>query len=293
MIHSPPTRWQTVADALSRQLGVTVTVHDAMPVSGGDINVAYRLHTSVGRFFIKLNRTDRLDMFAAEARGLAALAAVIRVPKPITYGVDDDHAWLLLEWLDLDGRADEAQLGEQLAAVHRLTAKQFGWPEDNTIGSTPQANGWLDDWITFWRERRLQPQVELAARNGFRFDEATKLIDALPLFFAGYTPQPSLLHGDLWGGNAAGLADGTPVLFDPACYYGDRETDLAMTELFGGFGPRFQAAYRAAWPLDGGYALRRDLYNLYHVLNHVNLFGGGYASQAERMVGRLLAAVRA
>ncbi len=116
-----------------------------------------------------------------------------------------------------------------------------------------------------------------------------KLMDTLPAFFAGYTPQPSLLHGDLWSGNHAFLADGTPVIFDPAAYYGDRECDLAMTELFGGYSAEFYAAYRAAYPLDAGYATRRDLYNLYHILNHANLFGGGYTRQAEQMMQRLLA----
>ncbi len=148
--------------------------------------------------------------------------------------------------------------------------------------------------MTFWRERRLGFQLQLAAENGYRGQLqrlGDKLLDAMPAFFDGYAPQPSLLHGDLWGGNHAYLADGTPVIFDPAPWYGDRECDLAMTELFGGYGADFYDAYRASYPLDAGYAVRKELYNLYHILNHLNLFGGGYARQAEQMMQRLLTAI--
>jgi len=174
------------------------------------------------------------------------------------------------------------------------TSSRFGFAQDNFIGTTPQPNSWKDNWVDFWREQRLGFQLRLAEQNGHgsqlqRLGE--KLMDALPAFFVGYTPQPSLLHGDLWSGNHAFLADGTPTIFDPAAYYGDRECDLAMTELFGGYHANFYAAYRAAYPLDAGYATRRDLYNLYHILNHANLFGGGYARQAEQMMQRLLAMV--
>ena len=170
----------------------------------------------------------------------------------------------------------------------------FGFFHDNFIGTTPQPNGWKDNWIDFWREHRLGFQLRLAAQNSYGGQLQSlgeKLLDALPTFFENYTPQPSLLHGDLWSGNHSFLADGTPTIFDPATYYGDREADLAMTELFGGYGADFYAAYRAAYLLDAGYSKRRDLYNLYHILNHANLFGGGYARQAEGMMQRLLSEV--
>ncbi len=147
----------------------------------------------------------------------------------------------------------------------------------------------------FWRDRRLAFQLDRAAENGHggRLQErGRRLLERVPAFFAGYVPVPSLLHGDLWTGNRAMLADGTPVVFDPAVYYGDREADLAMTRLFGGFGRRFYGAYEAEWPLDAGAASRCDLYNLYHVLNHLNLFGGGYRALAESTIDRLLAADR-
>jgi fructosamine-3-kinase len=261
---------------------------------GGCINQAYRIRGDDDRqFFLKLNAANRLAGFTSEAAGISEIAATrtICVPQPIAHGIAGAHAFLVLEYLDLNERGDAAMLGEQLAALHRCQAKQFGFSQDNFIGSTPQPNAWTDDWLTFWRERRLGFQLALAARNGFggRLQQyGAQLMDRLEGFFVGHRPAASLLHGDLWGGNHAFLADGTPVIFDPAPYYGDREADLAMTELFGGFGADFHAAYRAAYPLDEGYAARRDLYNLYHILNHANLFGGSYPRQAEQMMQRLL-----
>jgi protein-ribulosamine 3-kinase len=184
------------------------------------------------------------------------------------------RAWLLLEYLDLEGRNDFAALGRMLAAGHRKSGPRFGWQRDNYIGATPQQNGWCDDWGQFWIERRIGPQLELAKRNGF----------ALPLpdcsVLERHRPAPALLHGDLWSGNAGFTAEG-PVVFDPAVYYGDREADLAMTELFGGFPREFYQAYNEAWPLDEGYPRRKHVYNLYHLLNHLNLFGGGYLGQVK------------
>jgi len=235
-------------------------------------------------------------MFEAEADGLRELAASqrIRVPLPVCSGADARSSWLVLEDLSLERRGDEVPLARQLADLHRCTRPQFGWWRDNTIGATPQCNQDTPDWPSFWRDRRLGPQLAWArAHHAPRslLESGERLQAALPAFFAGHTPVASLLHGDLWGGNY-GYVGGEPVLFDPAVYFGDRECDIAMTELFGGFTPRFHAAYREAWPLDPGYAERKILYNLYHVLNHFNLFGGGYAGQAEAMIRQLLASLR-
>ncbi|MEW6562308.1 MAG: fructosamine kinase family protein [Pseudomonadota bacterium] len=269
----------------------------ARPLSGGCINRAYRLESADGRrYFVKLNLAAKQSMFEAEYDGLHALAAsrTIRVPHPVGQDCAAGQAFLILEYLDLQPRGDARKLGEQLAALHRTSAPQFGWLRDNTLGETPQPNGRTTDWIAFWRDQRLGYQLKLAKRNGYGYllSNGERLLESLPVFFEGYRPQPSLLHGDLWGGNHAYLPGGVPVIFDPAPYFGDRETDLAMTELFGGYSADFYAAYRAHWPLDAGYAQRRELYNLYHILNHANLFGSGYARQADDMMQRLLAAIR-
>ena len=244
--------------------------------------------------FLKTGPGSSLDMFTAEAEGLAELASpgAIRVPRVYACGEDDGAAFLATEWLDL-GRASrdaDVQLGTRLAALHRTTADRYGWHRDNTCGPTPQHNPWSDDWVAFFREHRLAFQLDLAARNGYggRLQESgARLLERVERYFEGYTPEASLLHGDLWGGNW-GCCDGEPVIFDPAVYYGDRESDLAMTRLFGGFGRAFYAAYEEAWPLAPGSRERCDLYQLYHVLNHLNLFGSGYLGQAQRLIDNLL-----
>ncbi len=287
---------QALADAVAAACGLRLDAASLRPVGGGSINTAARLESDAGPVFLKTNRPDGYEMFAAEAEGLAELAAAeaVRVPRVLGLGVDAGRAWLLLEYLEL-GPADAAcrrRLGTELAALHHHTAERHGWHRDNTIGSTPQPNGPDDDWVRFLADKRIGFQLELAGRNGHGRAlgaDGEALLARVGDFFTDYTPVPSLLHGDLWGGNFAAV-EGEPVIYDPAVYYGDRETDIAMTELFGGFGPEFRAAYAEAWPLDDGYALRRDLYQLYHVLNHLNLFGGGYLSQARALLGRLLAA---
>lgn len=286
-----------VAEAIGAATGSPFAAAALQPIGGGDINQAFSVKSGTRRFFVKANRAERLPMLEAEAAALRELIAThsVRAPQPLCSGTAAGQAFLVLEYLDLRGSGDAARLGEQLAALHRVPQPQFGWAHDNWIGSTPQPNGWQHDWVAFWRDRRLGFQLRLAAKNGYggalqRDGEA--LLSRLDGFFDGYTPAPSLLHGDLWGGNHGYLADGSPVVFDPAVYAGDRECDLAMSELFGGFAPAFYAAYREAWPLDSGYAVRRTLYNLYHILNHVNMFGGGYAAQAQRMLAQLLAEAR-
>jgi len=245
--------------------------------------------------FAKVLDASEGDRLRAEAEGLAALRenGAVRVPALIEEGSDGHRAWLLLEWLDLDslGPATGAALGTALAEMHRVPQERFGWAADNFIGGSVQPNGWLDDWLAFWREKRLMAQLRFAARNRLPsrlIDRGERLAADCGAFFRTYRPAPSLLHGDLWGGNA-GVAEGVPVLYDPAVYVGDREADLAMTVLFGGFPPDFHAAYAAAWPLDDGYRVRRDLYNIYHILNHANLFAGGYVRQAADAIERVLA----
>jgi fructosamine-3-kinase len=287
-----------IVEALATE-GIDVAPGTVRRVSGGSINTCYSLRSREGRrLFLKTNQADCAEMFAAEREGLDELksAGAVRVPEPIADGVADDSAWLLLEYLDLEAGSPTAaaRLGRALAAQHRRTSECFGWRRDNSIGSTLQRNVLQSDWLTFFRTYRLGFQLQLAAENGAGSElreKGTRLLERLPAFFEGHAPAPALLHGDLWGGNWAMIGAGEPVIFDPAVYYGDREADLAMTQLFGGFPREFYRAYEAAWPLDAGYSVRKHIYNLYHVLNHLNLFGGSYVRQAITLMDRLLPAV--
>jgi len=291
-----------IAEAIGAATGAPFATAALDSIGGGDISQAFSVGKSPRRYFVKTNRAERLPMFEAEVAALEALNAThsVRVPQPLCSGTAAGQAFLVLEYLDLHGHGNAALLGEQLARLHRAPQgepdrAQFGWMHDNWIGSTSQPNGWRHDWIAFWRDQRIGYQLKLAAQNGYGGAlqrDGDALLSCLAAFFDGYLPAPSLLHGDLWGGNHGYLADASPVVFDPASYVGDRECDLAMSELFGGFAPDFYAAYREAWPLDAGYAVRKSLYNLYHILNHANMFGGGYAAQAQRMVAQLLAQIR-
>lgn len=283
-----------IAVAISQTTGIGFMPTQQTPVGGGCINQAFKLTDGQRSFFIKTNRANSLTMFEAEAAGLEEIIDVksLRAPRPLCFGTSGDAAWLVLEYLELGNRGSGAAMGRQLALMHRKTATRFGWKCDNVIGSTPQQNPWTDNWIDFFRHHRLGFQFRLAAKNGYGSKLQTlgeALLGRLEVFFPGYRPLPSLLHGDLWGGNAGYTVSGEPVVYDPAVYYGDREADLAMTELFGGFDADVYAAYRESWPLDPGYGVRKTLYNLYHILNHANLFGGSYARQAESMAQRLLA----
>lgn len=292
-----PAAWAAIAAHIATVTGRPFTpVAPPRPVGGGCISAAARLSDGTRTFFVKTHSGQALAMFEAEAAGLAELAAAaaLRVPEPVCCGCTGATAYLVLEHLDLGGPARGASAGRRLARLHRSTAPRFGWSQDNFIGSTPQINTPTADWTAFWREHRLGAQLALAGRNGYGRalgDAGARLLDALDALLP-QAPQPSLLHGDLWGGNLGWLPDGEPAVYDPAVYFGDREADLAMTELFGGFGDDFYAAYREAWPLDPGYRVRKTLYNLYHILNHLNLFGTGYLGRARTMIDQLLAEVR-
>jgi len=281
--------------AISDKVGA-FRLERAAPAAGGCIHRSYVLEGGGRRFFAKINDRSRADCFAAESDGLGALAAAgARVPVPLCRGITDKEAFLVLEYLDLRGNGDYPALARALATVHSARREHYGWHRDNYIGATPQLNKRSSSWIEFWGDARLVPQLNLAKRNGLGkglLRKGEQLAAALPQLLAGHSPAASLLHGDLWSGNASFLAGGAPVLFDPAVYCGDREADIAMTELFGRFPQAFYSAYREVAPLDRGYAVRKTLYNLYHVLNHANLFGGGYAAQAEHMIDRLLAEAR-
>jgi fructosamine-3-kinase len=290
---------------LQRELGETLEAMVA--VAGGCIHGAWRLELSSGRrLFAKYNRAALLPVLAAEAEGLNALSAVVAttvappgltVPTPLHLTELEGEALLVLPWLELSRQPPASerawqQLGSQLAGLHLASLQghdgRFGWHEDNWIGAAPQHNGWDEDWGRFFTERRLRPQLERAAQRGQPLQGAAALLERLPHWLREHRVEACLVHGDLWSGNAGLLRDGGGALFDPAVYRGDREVDLAMAKLFGGFPAAFFTGYETAWPLAPGHRQRREAYNLYHLLNHANLFGGGYQAQAERSLQALL-----
>ncbi|ADE55882.1 Fructosamine/Ketosamine-3-kinase [Coraliomargarita akajimensis DSM 45221] len=260
--------------------------------SGGCIHRAYLLCGSGRSYFVKLNQRKQLKLFETEFASLQVLsrAGRIRVPEPIRYGVQDDQAYLLLEDLHLakPSGGDWHAMGQDLADLHAVSNERFGWHQDNYIGATVQFNTWHTSWAAFFIHQRLEPQLQLAQKQGHRIARSGELVQAAEAILKNHTPQSSLLHGDLWSGNVGFNQLGIPVIFDPASYYGDRETDLAFSEFFGGFPPAFYDGYATRLPLPKSYPKRKDLYNLYHLLNHANLFGGNYVMETEAMIGKIL-----
>ncbi len=286
--------WQLIAKEIVAATHKPFTYKKHHPVSGGCINSSYLMESGSGeRYFVKINDRSKLPMFQAEAKGLSEIiqSQTIHAPYPVCHGIAGSHAFLVTEYIDFGRQQNHELLGRQLAKLHKTKAPYYGWHRDNTIGSTPQVNTPQATWSQFWQTNRLHYQLELAAKNGYRgaLQKMGRVVkNSVDNLFMDYTPPATVLHGDLWSGNYGFDNRGQPVIFDPALYYGDRETDLAMTELFGGFPPSFYAAYNEVYPLDDGYGIRKDLYNLYHILNHLNLFGHSYLSQAENIMDTLL-----
>jgi protein-ribulosamine 3-kinase len=277
-----------VADAALREagLGAAGAMH---AVGGGDIAASFRVEAGPHRVFLKIG--PAAHPFAAEAQALQEIASTrtLRVPRVLAHGVAAGSGYLLLEWIDLAASGDWVDAGRKLAALHGCTREAYGWGRENTIGASPQSNTPSARWAEFYRERRLKPQFALARANALTPLAAleTPACAASDALLAAHQPPPAVLHGDLWRGNLAFDRDGRALVFDPATYYGDPEADVAMARLFGGFPAEFFRAYDAARPPAAGTEARLTLYQLYHVLNHANLFGGGYTAQAMAMVGEL------
>ena len=284
-----------ITNAIANALGWKAGDVRSRPVSGGSIAGSWRLENGDDRVFVKTMPSSQASMLEAERDGLERLAGSgsVRTPAVLGHGTAGDTSWLALEWLDLrplDGAASVA-LGRKLCELHRCRGETFGLEKDNFIGATPQPNPQAPDWTDFLFEHRLGFQIDLLGKRerGFGLDDTARLKSAWQRRFPEYTPEPSLLHGDLWGGNAAMLESGQPVLFDPAAHFGDRECDLAMADLFGGFDRTFFDAYSQQWPLEPGWQDRRPFYKLYHLLNHANLFGGHYLSSSRHLIDELAA----
>ena len=285
------------ADLQSRlEIILAEPVKSTTAVSGGCIADSRKLELNSGKlFFLKMARQGNYDMFDSEEQGLEELrkAAAVSVPEVVAKDTD----FLLLEWIEEgEGNDDSSmeKLGFQFAELHRFHADKFGFLQENFLGDSPQINipstTGSENWATFYAENRLQYQAELAEKNGYATQEMRILLDLLimkiPDLLSGTEEKPSLLHGDLWCGNYLVDVSGKPWLIDPAIYYGHREADLAMTSLFGGFTETFYAAYKSAFPLSPDYAVREPLYQLYHLLNHLNLFGTGFYGQVLAILKR-------
>ncbi|MEM9543460.1 MAG: fructosamine kinase family protein [Cyanobacteria bacterium P01_E01_bin.42] len=285
--------WKEIAAKISETEGKPFEITSHRSVGGGCINQGYFVSNGTLSYFVKVNRANEIEMFEAESLGLQQMHATqtIRIPQPLACGIAGDYSFIVMEWLEF-GRGDSRVwelMGQHLAKLHQAEGSdRFGWDRNNTIGSTPQINPWRDNWSEFFAEERIGFQLRLAKRRGGNFPDTGKVVARVKELLSDRIPQPSLVHGDLWSGNAACTVEGEPVILDPATYWGDREVDLAMTELFGGFPAAFYRGYNQTWQLDRNYETRKPLYNLYHVLNHFNLFGGGYESQASSTIARLL-----
>lgn len=285
--------WPEIDHHISQITGEKFVSNQHLSISGGCINQSYTISNGKITYFVKLNQPSQQSMFTAEMLGLQQIynTGTIRVPKPLCWGITGTSSYIVLEWLEMTNGNHQSwsEMGRKLAAMHKITTnKGFGWDINNTIGATPQINNFHASWPEFYTQNRLSYQFQLAKKRGGNFPLAAKLLVAIPQLFADYQIQPSLVHGDLWGGNVGFTMENEPVIFDPATYFGDREVDIAMTELFGGFPSAFYQGYQEVFPLNQGYEYRKTLYNLYHILNHFNLFGGGYCSQANRMIEKIL-----
>lgn len=293
MVGSLPEKVRAALERMLAQAGAG-RVRSLRPVSGGDISQAYHVVAEGGEYFLKYREGAPRGFFAAEARGLRLLAEAGAIRVPRVWGWEEDPALILLEWLPPPPRGADrdraaAALGTGLARLHRVRGPAFGLGEDGFIGALPQPGGWFQDWPSCWRHR-LATQADHAARRGRLAGERARrlerLLGRLEEWLEEDAGGPALLHGDLWGGNWMVGPAGEPVLIDPATFYGSREVDLAMTELFGGFPPAFYAAYQAEYPLPPGYEERRPLYQLYYLLVHLALFGEGYGTGVDRILRR-------
>lgn len=286
--------WSEILDQIQQNTGLSPDKSHIRSVSGGCINSCFLVGKDHLKIFVKTNRCEQLSMFEAEAAGLRSIASTqtILTPEILCTGFIGDTAYIALQAINIQSSATDSyrEFGRQLANMHLYHQSRFGAQIDNTIGSTPQQNSWSSSWFDFWRQHRLGFQLKLAVKNNAPsglIDDGLRLNESFEALFEK-PPKASCLHGDLWQGNWGFTETGQAVIFDPAHYFGDRETDIAMTTLFGPAHADFYSAYKEAYPLADGYEIRETFYNLYHILNHFNLFGGTYARQAHHMIQNVL-----
>ncbi|MDK9779031.1 MULTISPECIES: fructosamine kinase family protein [unclassified Vibrio] len=285
--------WQAIAQQLSDTLLFEYQIAEKTRLSGGDISESYMINDGEQRYFVKINERNFFTKFELEAESLHLLreTSTVFVPEVVLVGTTKTHSFIILNYLPtkpLEDSSNSFKFGQQLAQLHLWgEQKEFGFDNDNYIGSTLQPNQWHKKWCTFFAEQRIGWQLQLLKEKGIELVDIDDFIDVVKRLLANHSPEPSLLHGDLWNGNAA-LTPFGPICYDPASYWGDRECDIAMTELFGGFTHEFYQGYESVSPLPLGYSERKDIYNLYHILNHCNLFGGHYLEQAQVLINKIV-----
>ncbi|AMG31928.1 fructosamine kinase family protein [Grimontia hollisae] len=283
--------WHSLSVQLSLTLGQRFEVEEKTPIDGGDINECYSIAYGNMRFFVKINSRDNLPVFEAEAESLRHLAnsGEVSIPQVVYIGIIKEKSVLVLNFIPMKPLDDENAylLGKELANLHKWGEQlEYGFDIDNFIGTTEQRNSWHRKWANFFADHRIGFQLKLAEERGMSFGDVERIVNEVKERLNGHQPKASLLHGDLWKGNASSTMSG-PIIYDPACYWGDREVDIAMTHLFGGFPESFYKGYEEVWPLDPGFEKRKDIYNLYHMLNHCLLFGGPYLTETEALINKL------
>ncbi|MGJ8682269.1 fructosamine kinase family protein [Paraglaciecola sp.] len=283
--------WHFISEQISQSINTDFICDDVRDIPEGDSHQTFRISDGKHRFFVKVNEKIQLTNFQAEAEGLEHLNKIelFKVPKVITHGVVSNHSFLVLEYIHMQQGDDKGwrNFGHLLATMHREHKQEmFGWQDDNYIGRTPQYNKWQKNWSQFYAEQRIGYQLQRLAEKGHQLANIEKVIESVKTLLGGHNPESSMLHGDLWQGNT-GFFKNQAVLFDPAFHYGDRETDLAMTELFGRFPEEFYQGYNDNWPLSTDYQYRKPIYQLYHTLNHALLFEGHYLDSAKTMLKNL------
>ena len=282
--------WRIIEQAISEATNNHFIIEDKLMITGGDINLAYKVTNKTRSFFVKVNEKAQLTNFEQEFYSLKQInmLASISVPLPITTGKTLDKSFIVLAFHHFENNTHWQDLGNLLADMHLNGSHgEYGWQEDNYIGTNIQPNPWQKNWAMFFAEQRIGWQLQLLAEKSIKLGDIDHIIEHIHQLLLHHQPKPSLLHGDLWQGNV-GFTTTDCFIFDPACYYGDRECDLAMTELFGLFPDEFYHGYHTKYPLKKGYEQRKHIYNFYHILNHANLFGGVYIEQSKAMLQRLL-----
>ncbi|EKO3894118.1 fructosamine kinase family protein [Vibrio metschnikovii] len=286
--------WQAITQQLSATLTFQFDLVERSKLNAGDIHDCYMISNGNERYFVKVNHRDNLPLYEAEANNLRLLAESqsVLVPQPIVVGVTKNHSFIILDYLPtkpLDDLNNQYRFGQQMAKLHQWgEQKEYGFDEDNYLGEVLQPNPWNKKWHLFFAEQRIGWQLQLLKEKGIFLVNIDEFVDVIKQQLTSHTPKPSLLHGALWFSNVAHSVTG-PICYDPACYWGDRECDIAMTELVTGFQDEFYQGYQSLLPLDNKYQQRKEIYNLYHRLNHCNQFGGHYLNQADDTIQRILA----